>query len=109
MIVICDDILGYVLRILKDISVDEETLAFDVIRNVGPGGNYLGEMHTLRHFKENYMPKIFDRTNPTTWMKQGRKEAREIAREEAEKILKQHHPEPLREETRREIDKILSA
>ena len=109
MIVICDDILGYVLRILKDISVDEETLAFDVIRNVGPGGNYLGEMHTLRHFKENYVPKIFDRTDLTTWMKLGRREAGEIAKERAGEILKLHHPEPLKEETCREIDKILSA
>jgi trimethylamine--corrinoid protein Co-methyltransferase len=109
MIVICDDILGYVLRILKDISVDEEALAFDVIRSVGPGGNYLREMHTFRHFKENYMPKIFDRTNPATWMTRGSKEAREIARQRVEEILKQHHPQPLRDETRREIDKILSA
>ena len=107
MIVISDDILGYVLRILKDIAVDEETLAFDVIRNVGPGGNYLSEMHTLDHFKENYVPKIFDRTDLTTWVKQGRREAGEIARERAMEILKQHHPEPLRRETRREIDKIL--
>ncbi len=66
-------------------------------------------MHTLRHFKENYVPKIFDRTDLTTWMQLGRREAGEIAKERAEEILKLHRPEPLKEETCREIDKILSA
>ena len=107
MIVICDDILGYVLRVLEEITVDEETLAFDVIQKMGPGGNYLGEMHTFNHFRENFEPKLFDRSAHETWVKDGRKELHEIAKERCKEILNTHRPEPLSKDANTKIAKIL--
>ena len=110
MIVICDEILGIVFRTLQEIAVDEESLAFEVIEKVGPGGNYLGEMHTFKHFREElYETKLFDRTAHETWIKNGAKEVCEIAKERCKDILKTHEPEPLTEEAQTKIANILAA
>ena len=110
MIVICDEILGYVFRTLEEIAVDEETLAVEVIKKVGPGGNYLGEMHTFKHFRQElYETKLFDRTAHETWVKHGSKEVCEIARERCRDILRTHKPEPLSEEAQMKIADILAA
>ena len=108
MIVICDEILGYVLRILREIEIKEETLAFDVIKKVGPGGNFLAEGHTFNFFKkELYETKLFDRTAHETWINRGRRDVREIARERVKEILKRHRPKPLNEKAKSKIADIL--
>lgn len=106
MIVICDEIIGYVYRMLDHIKVDEENLAFEVIKKVGPGGNYLGEVHTFNHFRENYFTKIFDRTAHETWVDLGKKEIAETAREKCREILENHKPEPLSEEANAQIENL---
>lgn len=36
---------------LTQMEVNDETLAMDAIRNVGPGGHFLGQKHTRNHMK----------------------------------------------------------
>ena len=109
MIVICDEILGYVHRILREIEVNEETLAFEVIKRVGPGGDFLGERHTFDFFKkELYETKIFDRTGYETWLKTGARDIREIAKQRCKDILKTHKPEELTAEAKAQITDILA-
>ena len=89
MAVICDDILGNVLRIIKGTEVNDETLAVEVIKQVGPEGNFLGHKHTLKHIRDElHIPTIFDRSPETTWAKAGGKPIHEVAKEKAKKILK---------------------
>ena len=96
MAVICDEILGNVQRILRRTEVNDETLAIEVIKEVGPEGNFLGHKHTLKHIRnEIHMPRLFDRTAETTWTKAGRKATHDVAREKAKRILKDHTPQPL--------------
>ena len=49
--VIDNDILGMAMRVVRGIEVNDETLALDVIDEVGPGGHYLMAKHTLRHMR----------------------------------------------------------
>src|ERR1700690_2757215 len=58
------EILGLVRGICRGIPVDEESLAVDVIRSVGPGGDFLSEPHTRRHMRERWRPALIDRRPP---------------------------------------------
>lgn len=64
--VIDDEILGFARRFALGIEVNEDTLALDVIRQVGHGGSYLGEPHTVKYLRtgENVYLETFDRSNP---------------------------------------------
>jgi trimethylamine--corrinoid protein Co-methyltransferase len=61
MAVICDEVFGMILRVVRGIRVDDESLAVDVIKNVGPRGQFFSQKHTLKHFeREIYLPTLFD-------------------------------------------------
>jgi len=109
--VIDNEIYGMVFRLLQSSEISEKTLleAFEVIKNVGPlGSNYLGQKHTREYFNtEIWLPAISERNKWETWIKKGRKSALELAREEAKRILREHHPEPLPRETLEEISEIV--
>ena len=59
------EILGLVRGICGGIVVDDESLAIDVIRGVGPGGDFLAEPHTRRHMRERWSPALIDRRPPS--------------------------------------------
>jgi len=106
--VIDNEIAAHVSRILNGITVNDETLAVDVIREVGPEGHYLSHRHTLKHFtSEHPMPKISDRKPIDQWLKDHDQDIRSKAREEAKKILLTHHPEPLDRGIERQLDEII--
>jgi trimethylamine--corrinoid protein Co-methyltransferase len=89
------EVYGIVKRLAEGIVVDDETLALDAIRRVGPGGTYLADRHTRRHAGEIWRPAIWDRTPYETWLAGGRKGALDKAAEAAAAILADHRPEPL--------------
>ncbi|MCK4246786.1 trimethylamine methyltransferase family protein [Candidatus Bipolaricaulota bacterium] len=93
--VIDNDINGMALRALQGIKVNDDTLALDVIKAVGPGGNYLTQRHTLKYARsdEFYIPSGADRSSRAEWEKAGGKDARERAREIARGILNQERPQ----------------
>ena len=63
-----DEICGMLRQYLKGIQVDAETLAYEVITNVGPGGHFLGEDHTLERCRtEFFQPNLFDRVGLEAW------------------------------------------
>jgi trimethylamine--corrinoid protein Co-methyltransferase len=89
-------------------EVSDETMALDLIKRLGPGGQYLTEKHTIKHIFEYYIPKISDRTSWEHWKSTGQsKDAREKAREKARQILKTHEVKPLERSVREEISQIL--
>ena len=86
--IIDNEILGMVMRAVEGIKVNDETLAFDVIKQAGPGGNFLTAKHT-RHFmrSEHYQPSLSDRCSREEWQERGGKMTWERAAEEKEKIM----------------------
>jgi len=102
--VIDNEIIGMVMRALKGIEVNEDTLALDLIDKVGPGGNFLAEEHTVSHMRsEFFFPRVSDRSQREKWLSEGGKDARERAREIAKDILAKHKPLPIPSD----IDKII--
>ena len=71
--VIDNEILGMIHRELAGIEVNEETLGFDVIEKVGPGGNYVAEDHTIDHMMDEFFyPNLSVRCSFDIWEERGR-------------------------------------
>jgi trimethylamine--corrinoid protein Co-methyltransferase len=94
-LVICDEIVSWIKAFTKDIEVTEETLALDVIEEVGPEGNYLKTEHTRKHYKERWYPNLFERDTYDSWIRKGGKTLVERAADKVDRILSEHEPESL--------------
>lgn len=82
-----------VQKAVAGIDLSDESLALDVIKEVGPGGEFMTHPHTMKHMKEMSASKVFDRRNRQVWMEwTGGKNAMEQAYAEAERILAEHKP-----------------
>src|SRR4030043_1779919 len=70
--VIDDEIIGMAMRAVRGIEVTDETIALDVYRRIGPGGNFLSDIHPGQWMrKEHYTPQLSDRQLRINWEKQG--------------------------------------
>jgi trimethylamine--corrinoid protein Co-methyltransferase len=109
MIIFADEVIGMVKRYMRGFNLDEDHLALDVIRKVGPGGHYLAEKHTLDFFmKEHWRPAFFNRESLPNWVKKGKKKVDEKLIHRALDLLKHHRPEPLPQAVKEELDRIWS-
>ena len=109
-LVMMDEAISMVRRIMRGIEVTPETLAINVIESVGPGGHFLAEDHTLKHYKaESWFPKLMDRTRWQDWQTGGRKTMGDRAQRKLGDILDSHKPAPLTPEAQARIDAILAA
>ena len=104
-----DDIAGWVGRFIEGVEVTDETLAIDLIEQVGPiPGQYLNTAHTRKWWQqEQFIPKSADREPYPEWIKKGKKDAIALAKERMVQILANHEPEPLTPEQDKAIDEIL--
>jgi len=80
---------------LRGIPVNDETLALDVFDRAGHEGHYLGQKHTIAHFRELWEPTVFDPRPYQVWEAEGRKGALQRAREKVTEILARHEVPPL--------------
>lgn len=106
-IVICDELIEYTKRFMQPLEINADTLGLDLIHEVGPDGDYLSTDHTLKNYRKDWYPKLFDRRNYDDWMKHGGKTLRQRAREKALKILETHKPEPLPADVQKTVDAIV--
>jgi len=108
-LVVSNEVISMVRRITGGFEINEETLALDLIHKVGPGGEYLTSEHTLKHFKENWSPRLFSRTSYERWQKEGKKDLAARANEKAKEILKIHAPRPLDQGIQAELGEIIKS
>jgi trimethylamine--corrinoid protein Co-methyltransferase len=108
LVVITDEIIDQVRRLLKGIPVNEEMLALDVIRNVGHGGNFLTHEHTFKHCRSTqWRPILFNRKGYDEWEERGKLSLLERARGRLLEILETHRPIEISAEKMREIENII--
>lgn len=85
-------------KVLEGIDITDETIALDVIKEVGPGGEFTSHDHTYTHMRKMSQFQLFDRRNRYAWMKKtGGRDITERAYEQAKYILENHKPAPLPE------------
>jgi len=86
--VIDNEIIGMIYRILAGIKVNEDTLGFDVIEKVGPGGHFVTEDHTVEHMMDEFFyPNLSVRCNFDIWEEKGRPDMLSHANDSVQKIL----------------------
>ena len=105
-----DEAIGYSRRITRGIEVNEDTLAVEVIHNVGPNGHYLREKHTHRHYKKEFWyPNLVDRRNFEEWDMMGRSTMGERVVNRVHEILDTHQPSAVKSETMQAIEDVLAS
>jgi trimethylamine--corrinoid protein Co-methyltransferase len=102
------EIFSIVCQMMQGIVVDDETLALDAIRAVGPGGNFLSQKHTLKHMREIFIPQFMDRRPYNVW-EEKRDDGRDWALAKARRILENHQPEPLDLQLSAELQRIIAS
>jgi len=106
-LIIGDELCGMVSRILHGIDVNQDSLAVDVIKEVGPEGMFIGQRHTIEHFQDNFIPKIMNRDGREAWEKKGGKTIEDASRQTISRILESHHPNPLDPDVDKELTLII--
>jgi trimethylamine--corrinoid protein Co-methyltransferase len=107
MLVMTDEIAGMVKRFMKGIPVNDETIAEDVIDAVGPGGHFLEQEHTRKHFRDSlWNPSLMDRQPYEVWAADGKKSMGDRIKEKIAEILGKHKPIPLPADVLAKIRKI---
>ncbi|MGD2148324.1 MAG: trimethylamine methyltransferase family protein [Anaerolineae bacterium] len=102
--VLDDEICGRVRRFHKPLVVDDDTLAYDVIANVGPGGHFLMEDHTFERCRtEFWEPEVSDRIGLDEWIDAGQPDIVTRARERWEQLVATHQTPPLDNMTARQL------
>ena len=92
-LVIDNDIFKMIRKVMQGMRVDDENLAVDIIKSVGPGGDFLLQDHTMKYMRTlPSAPNLIDRNNRENWLAAGGKRLAERAAEKADEILKNHKP-----------------
>ncbi len=96
--VMADEVIGMVRGAVKDVEVDDETLALRTIRSLGIGGEFLGDKHTLAHFRELWTPTLLSWETRFEWEAAGATTMGERTRERTLAILADHEVQELPED-----------
>jgi trimethylamine---corrinoid protein Co-methyltransferase len=98
--VLDDEICGMCKRIKRGERADEDRLAFELIRQVGPGGEYLTQKHTFQNFrKEIYANLVEEKDSYANWQQKGALSIDRRANQKWKEILKAYQEPQLPAET----------
>jgi trimethylamine--corrinoid protein Co-methyltransferase len=104
-IILDDDLYHRARYSLMEFEVNPETLAVDIVNNVGPGGHFLSQKHTRKYMRTSMVRAVIHQLNSTGKYR----DPVEYAREKVAWILENHHPEPPPSDVQKEIERIISA
>ena len=93
---------------INGFSINDESLAVNVIGEIGPARDFLMHAHTFRHMRSQSTPELIDRKGMEEWKASGSKDIYLRATEEARNILDNHQPEPLPVGVLKEIQSIIT-
>jgi trimethylamine--corrinoid protein Co-methyltransferase len=110
-VIIEAELLGMMKRYVEGIEITQQTLALDVINEVGHvRGTYLDQIHTRDNWRrEQYLPFLFNRDVYDNWQSSGARDCLNTAQQKAKEILANHKVQPLPGEVDRELNKILQS
>jgi trimethylamine--corrinoid protein Co-methyltransferase len=94
-LVMDNEFAGIIKHVLNGIPVDDENLAVDIIHAVGPGNDFIGQKHTMKHMKSQSQISLIDRRRRQKWEEMGKTDLYERASAKAREILETHQPDPL--------------
>lgn len=103
-----DESIAFVKRFMEGIELTEDTLALDLIHQIGPGGNFLQEDHTYKYFrKETWYPRFFNRKHFENWHLGGKKTMKDQIRAQVLEQINSFKPEIITEEMQLTLEEII--
>jgi trimethylamine---corrinoid protein Co-methyltransferase len=102
-----NEVISYVRHANQPIEVDEDTLALETIGEVGPGGNFLSEEHTVDHMGGAWIPKLFYRGSIVNWIEEGQHNLFDRANSYAKELLSKGPRKRLSDDTIAQLDSIM--
>ena len=103
-----NEMVRMINKAIGGIPVNDESMAVDIIKQVGAAGEFISHEHTFKHFRtEQSQSRLIDRTMRHTWLENGSKDYTERAYEEAITILNSHKPDPLPQGAEAKIREII--
>ncbi|MFH1903763.1 MAG: trimethylamine methyltransferase family protein [Candidatus Omnitrophota bacterium] len=107
-LILDNEFAGALKRMTAGFDISDETLALDLINRIGPGGNYLAELHTAKNFRtEIWFPKIWTGLSDSGWMGAGCKLDIDYARDIYEEVMKNYHPRGISEKTEKKLMDVI--
>jgi len=104
------EVFRYIKKLINGINISSETLAFEVMKEVGPGGDFLAHEHTLKWFRREYeFSELFNRQSRLSWQSSGEKEIFELAREKVNGIVANTQLNRLSPEVDKVLDKKMDS
>jgi trimethylamine--corrinoid protein Co-methyltransferase len=96
--VIDNEFARMIKYVVQGVPVNDETLAVDVIHEIGVGKDFLSHENTYKHMRSQSQPKLIDRRTREDWEASGKTDMYQRAMEEVRYILENHKPDPLPDE-----------
>ena len=95
------------LETLKGIEVSDETIAMKAVKDVGHEGHFLGQKHTVQHFRELWTPSLSDPRPYQAWAKDGAKTVVKVASEKVKEVLATHKANPLPKPVQNDLTRLV--
>ena len=103
------ELLGMVEAFLDPVVVDEESLGFEAIQGVGPGGHFFGAEHTQSRYKTAFhKPMLSDWRNYETWEEAGSPELPSKANRIWKELLASYEPPPMDPAIKEELEAFVA-
>ncbi|HJX04313.1 MAG TPA: trimethylamine methyltransferase family protein [Thermoplasmata archaeon] len=107
-IVIDDEIVGAIARLIRGEWADDDTLALDVIEKVGVGKNFLAQKHTMQHLRsDHFMPNLIDRRSFDAWSTDGSHTLQDKAKMKVKWILENHKVPALEKDVQQKLSAVI--
>ena len=105
-----EELVGFTLKTLEGIPVDDDRLCADAIKRVGFGENFMTDQTTLKYLRTDYyQPKILNRLSREEWVKAGSKDINARSKERIKKLMAEHAPNPLDEHVKKELRNLIKS
>ncbi len=106
-LVMGNEVAGMTKRFVEGINVTKETLARQIIEDVGPGGHFLVQQHTMDHFKDElWNANLMNHQTIDAWKDAGRPTMEDRVKEEVRHICDTHKPQPLSDKVMAELERL---
>jgi trimethylamine--corrinoid protein Co-methyltransferase len=106
-LVAMNEVAGLVKRFMDGVEISPETIGLDVIDEIGPAGHYLEHEHTYKHFRDNWVPKLFDRASHEEWELDGSRTLGDRANAVVREAFETHEPETLDQDVAEALEVII--
>lgn len=108
LMVLTDEIIAQTRHFTRGVRLDDGALAVDVIDQVGPGGQFMTHDHTLTHWRNLWVPRLFDRRRLDPWREAGAKDITARLRERTLALMDEHEAPPLPPSVDGELTRLLA-